>query len=173
MEVAAISIAVLSLVVAALALGWQIAAWRFEGPRLRLTLQHGLYGHGGVVTDAVNRSRKLRDMSSLREQGWDGPELVAVEVTNHGRSRAKVARYAIRLKRGGTSVEYPQALLGSPELPHWLEPGESATWYAELRDAVALVQATRASLRRDAGGVFMTVETGTGRRLRTRRYLDL
>jgi len=50
---------------------------------------------------------------------------------------------------------------------------ESATWYTELQDAIALVRTTRQSVRPDAGGVFMTVETGTGNSVRTRRLLEL
>lgn len=172
MEVTALVIAILSFFVATLALGWQVAAWRLEGPRLRATLQHGLFGAGGAVVAAVGHDGKLRDMSSMRHQGWNGPEVIAIEVTNHGRSRAKITRYSIRLKRGGMTVEYPRGNSWSPPLPHWLEPGESATWYAELRDAAALVSATR-TVHSYAGGALMSVETGTGKVVRTRRHLEL
>ncbi|MGO2746201.1 phosphoribosylamine--glycine ligase [Microbacterium sp.] len=173
MEVAALAIAILSLVLAGLALGWQVAAWALDGPRLRATLQHGVLGRGGVVVSTVGRNSKLRDMSSMREQGWNGPDVIAVLVTNQGRSRAKITRFGIQLQRGGMSVQYPEGNTWSPQLPYWLEPGESATWYAELQDARALMSATRQSVRSDAGGVFMTIETGTGKTLRTRRLLEL
>lgn len=173
MEIFTLAIAILSLLLAALALGWQIAAWAMDGPRLRATLQHGLLGRGGSVVSTVGRDSKLRDMTSMREQGWNGPDVVAVLVTNHGRSRAKVTRFGLQLKRGGMSVQYPNSNEWSPELPFWLDPGESATWYADMQDARALVGATRASVQPDAGGVFMTIETGTGKSIRTRQHLAL
>lgn len=173
MDVFALAIAILSLVLAALALGWQVAAWAMDGPRVRATLQQGVLGRGGAVVSTVERDGKLRDMSSMREQGWHGPDVVAVLVINHGRTRAKITRFGLQLRRGGMGVNYPQGNAWSPDMPFWLEPGESATWYAELQDAIALVQATRASVRADAGGVFMTVETGTGKTVRTRKHLEL
>lgn len=152
MEIAALAIAVLSLIIAGLALGWQIAAWALNGPRIRATLQHGALGRGGAVLSTVGRDSRLRDMSSMRDQGWDGPDVIAVAVTNHGRLRAKVTRFGIQLKRGGMSAQYPASNAWSPGLPYWLEPGESATWYADMQDARALAYATRQSLRADAGG---------------------
>lgn len=171
MDIAALTIAILSLIIAGLALGWQIAAWALDGPRIRATLQHGVLGRGGAVVSTVGRDNKMRDMSSMREQGWDGPDVIAVAVTNHGRLRAKVTRFGIHLQRGGMSAQYPEGNAWSPELPHWLDPGESATRYADMQDARALVYASN-QLRTNAGGVFMTVEIGTGKTLRTRRRLE-
>lgn len=173
MEIAAFIIASLSFVVAGLALGWQIASWAMDGPRVRATLQHGVLGRGGAVVSTVGRGGRLRDMKSMRDQGWNGPDVIAVLVTNHGRSRAKISRFGLQLQRGGMSVQYPAGNAWSPALPHWIEPGESATWYAELQDARALVVATRKSLHPRAGGVQMTVETGTGKTVRTRRKLEI
>lgn len=157
MEVAALAIAILSLTLAALALGWQVAAWALDGPRLRATLQHGVLGRGGAVVSTVGRNSKMRDMSSMQEQGWT----------------AKIMRFGIHLQRGGMSAQYPEGNAWSPRLPYWLEPGESATWYTELQDAKALIRATRQAVRADAGGMFMTIETGTGKTVRTRRVLEL
>lgn len=172
MDIAALSIAILSIIIATLALGWQIAVWRLDGPRIRATLQHGVLGRGGAVVSTVGRDKRLRDMSSMVEQGWNGPQVIAVVVTNHGRSRAKITRFGIQLKRGGMSVQYPAGNSWSPALPYWLEPGESATWYGDMQDAQALIDATGRSIPADVGGVFMTVETGTGKTVRTRRHLE-
>ena len=173
MDLAAFIIALLSLVIAGSALGWQIAARALDGPRIRATLQQGVLGRGGAVMSIVGRDSKLRDMSLMREQGWDGPDVIAVAVTNHGRLRARITRFGIQLKRGGMSVQYPASNAWSPELPRWLDPGESATWYADMQDVRALVYATRQSLRGDAGGVFMTVEIGSGKTLGTSRYVEV
>lgn len=172
MEVAALTIAILSITIAMLALGWQIATWALDGPRLQAVLLQGVMGHGGPAVAAVGRDRKPRDFSSMRAQGWDGPEVLGVVVTNRGRLRAKVTRFGIHLKRGSLSVQYPESNPWSPNLPYWLEPGESETWYFDIRDARALVETTRQSLYSAAGGVYMTAETGTGKTLRTRRHLE-
>ena len=172
-DIAALVIASLSFVIAGLALGWQIATWTMDGPRVRATLQHGVLGRGGAVVSSVGSDHNLRDMSSMRSQGWDGPDVLAVLVTNHGRLRAKITRFGVQLKRGGMSVQYPAGNTWSPDLPYWLEPGESATWYADMQDARALVYATRQSVQPNAGGVFMTIETGIGQTVRTKRALEL
>lgn len=172
MDIAALAISVLSLIIAGLALGWQIAVWALNGPRIRTVLQHGVIGRGGAVVTTVGRDKKLRDMSSMREQGWNGPDVIAVLVTNTGRLRAKITRFGVHLKRSGMSVQYPAGNKWSPELPHWLEPGESATWYVDMQDARALVYATRQTGQTGAGGVFMTVETGTGKTIATPRQIE-
>jgi len=173
MELAAISIACLSFIVAALALGWQVAAWLLDGPRVRAVLQHGVVGRGGVVVTTVNKDARLSDMSLMREQGWRGPDVIGVAVSNLGRAKVKVTGFGVVLKRGGLSANYPLSNEWSPPLPHWLEPGESATWYAPLQDAHALVDTTRRTVNPRAGGAQMKIQLGSGREVTTARHLEL
>lgn len=173
MDLAAILVASLSLVVAALALGWQVASWLLDDARLKTRMKQGLAGRGSVVSADVLRSGKLCDMKSMRDQGWDGPDLIGIEVANIGRRRAKISRVGLSLKRGGTGLSHTEANAWSPSLPHWLEPGESDTWYFELDDARALITATRGSIDPNAGGIVLQAITGTGKTAQTSRILEL
>ena len=112
-------------------------------------------------------------MAVMKEQGWDGPELLGIEVTNVGRARLQVTKCSIDLHRGSMGASFPRGNPWSPALPHWIEPGTSETWYVELDDARALVRTTRKVIDGRAGGVHMTVELGDGRKVRTRHYLRL
>lgn len=172
-DIAALLVACLSLVVASLALGWQIASWHMDGPRVRLKLKQAVGGNGGIASAIVERNGKLRDMSTMRQQGWDGPDLIGVEVTNVGRSRVQVVRTAVELRRGGMTASFPRGNQWSPPLPHWVEPGTTETWFADIDDARALVSTTRDVVDNRAGGVHMSIELGDGRQLRTKRYLRL
>lgn len=173
MTFTAIFIASLSLIVSGLSLGWQIAIWLMNGARVRVTLKSGVFGRGGVVLADVGRDGRLRDMGSMRDQGWAGPDVLAIEVTNVGRQRAKIIRFGLRQgkKQAGIVYNDPGAL--NPPLSEWIEPGESATWYADLQDAVALVRATAATSRRASGRMRMYVELGTGKTLVTRNAARL
>ncbi len=107
----------------------------------------------------------------MREQGWTDGDVLGIEVTNTGRTRAKVTKFGMRLRHGGMGVGLLEGVAGSPSLPHWIEAGETATWYADLQDAHALVSATRSTIDPQAGGVRMYVETGIGRSVQTRRWV--
>ena len=168
MTFTAVFIASLSFVVSGLSLGWQIAIWLMNGARIRVNLKSGVIGRGTVVISDVDRNGRLREMTSMRSQGWDGPDVLAIEVTNVGRQRAKVVRYGLHQGKKLPSVSYTEPGDFNPSLPEWIEPGESTTWYAELQDAVALVRATDASNRVSMGRVHMYVELGTGKKLITR-----
>lgn len=104
MDTATLSIALFGAVVATLSLGWQVAAWVLEGRRVRVTLRHGLMAHGRSATGAVGRDCKPQDLGILRAQGMDGPEVVAITVTNLGRSPVTISKYSVFLTKGGLSL---------------------------------------------------------------------
>lgn len=168
MVVAGFALACLSLVVAGLSAGWQVYAWVLDGRRVRLALVHGVLGRAGAATGLVGRDRAPNDLSRLRSQGFDGPEVVGVSVTNVGRAPVRIDRYGVQLVEGGMSFLPVGDALG-PELPFRLPPGETETWYAKVDDARALVFATRGVVRRVSNDVRMTVDLGTGDTKRTRR----
>jgi hypothetical protein len=173
MTFTAIFIASLSLIVSGLSLGWQIAIWLMNGARIRVTLKSGIFGRGGVVLADVKKDGRLPNMDSMRDQGWTGPDVLAIEVTNVGRQRAKVTRYGFRQVKGHLGIVYNNPGDLNPSLPEWIEPGESATWYAELEDAVALVRVTHAKKPVPLGRMRMYVELGTGKTLVTRNAAQL
>lgn len=171
MDVAAFVLACLSLIIASISAAWQFAAWHLDGARIRTRLVHGVLGRGGVAFGEVRRDGRLKDMSTMHDQGWDRGDLLGIQVTNTGRTRAQITRFGMRLRSGGMGAGFSHGLAGSPALPHWIEPGESATWYADLQDAHALVSATRNVVDPRAGGVHMYVETGTGKSVATKQRL--
>lgn len=159
--------------VSGLSLGWQVAIWQMDGARDQATLKSGVLGRDNAVTADVAKSGRLRDMASMRSQGWTGPDVLAIEVTNVGRRRAKVARYGLHQGKGLPGVVYSDPGAFNPPMPVWIEPGESLTWYSELQDAVRLVRATNEAKRTPDGSVRMYVELGTGKTLFTRHAARL
>lgn len=170
-DFAAILISVFSLAIAACSLGWQVAIWALSGRRVRLRLLHGVAGRGGFAVGAVDRSEKPLDMSSMRRQGWDGPEVIGVEVINVGRAPVSVRGYSVKAIGGGMSLRPVGDIVGPP-LPFKLEPGESETWYSDARDARALLSSL-AAIGRTSRSVRMAVSLGTGQERATRRKLRL
>lgn len=172
MDWVAIGIACLSLLVAAMSLGWQVAAWALEGPRVKVQLREGVLGRGGAASAAVLRNSSPRDLSDMRREGFDGEDLIGIRVTNVGRAKVKIERYGVQLRRGGMSLEFTEPHSYSSPLPHWLEPGESGSWFLPMQDARALVYATR-GIDATAFGVRAFVELGDGRQRLTSAHLDV
>jgi hypothetical protein len=170
MALAALLVAILGLVVATFSVGWQMAAWSLDGGRVRVRLMHAARAGASVVTGAIGRDSNPLDFSKVVGMGGLNQQLLGIEVTNVGRLRVRVSKYSAELWRGGLSFSPIGEAIGK-DLPHWLEPGDSETWYAEMEDAVRLVDSMR-SLGKPARGVQMTVTLGTGKKVTTRRHLD-
>lgn len=173
MSQAALLVACLSLVLSGLALGWQVALFLLNGGRVRTQLKHGVFGQGRVAAGPVKMDGQRLQLSSLRAQGWTGPEVLGVEVTNTGRARVQITAFGIRQGRKGIAAYYPSGNSYSPTLPAWIEPGSSSTWYAELQDGAALIHATGRVGRRGVNELRMTITLGTGKAIVTRRRLRL
>lgn len=173
MSQAALLVACLSLVISGLALGWQIAMWLLNGGRVTTQLKHGVVGRGGVAEGAVKQDAKPLELTSLRSQGWDGPEVLGVQVTNTGRARVQVTAFGIRQGTKGMAVNYPLGNAFSPSLPTWIEPGSSASWCAEIVDGTALIAATKQSRLQGPSELRVAVTLGTGKTIVTRRCLRI
>lgn len=165
-------LACLSLVIAALSLGWQIAVWTLEGRRVRLTLTHGAMGRGGAVTGKVARNGQPKDLAQVRGEGFTGEELIGIAVTNLGRAPVRIDKYSVRMLDGGMEFSPLGESIG-PDLPFRLPPGETETWYARASSARALVYASRGLKPHASARVQMTVQLGTGDVRRTRRHIEL
>lgn len=170
MTIAAFVAAALSLLVAALSLGWQIASWSLDGRRVRVVLIHGAVGLSGMATGKVGRDRQPKDLDSLRAEGFTDAEVVGISVTNVGRAPVRIDRYGVRLKKGGFAY-YPIGDAIGPELPFRLAPGETESWLADAADARRLVTTTRKVGRSSSSDVVMEIVLGTGDVKRTRRSL--
>jgi hypothetical protein len=136
----AVLMAGLSLLVAALSLGWQIAVHQLEGRRVRVTLVHGAAGRGSVVTSKVGRTGAPSNHARLAEQGFT-EAVIGVAVTNLGRAPVRVDRYSV------------------------LPVGRAAASLSVLGENVLANRAMAPTSNR----VRMSVELGTGDVRRTRR----
>jgi hypothetical protein len=159
---AALFVACLSLVVSGLALGWQVAMWLLNGGRVRTQLMHPVKLNGHPLK-----------LTSLQDQGWSGPEVLGVQVTNTGRARVQVTAFGIRQGPKGIAANYPSGNAYSPGLPVWIEAGSSETWYAELQDGAALIYAAKQGGMRGRRELRMSITLGTGRTIVTRRRLQM
>lgn len=152
----------MSPVISGLALGWQVAMWLLNGGRIRTQLVHGLVGRGGIAQGAVKRGGNRRSLDSLHAQGWEGPEVVWIQVTSTGRARVQVTAFGTRQGRQGMAINYPSGDPMSPELPTWIEAGSSATWYAEIADGTLLVHVANQSRMAGPRQLRMTITLGIG-----------
>jgi hypothetical protein len=134
-----------------------------------VTLLHGAMGASGLVVGPISRNGRPNNLSAVRADGFTAKEVVGTTAINIGRASATVARYSLKLDRGGFSFTPIGEAIG-PSLPLRLEPGESASWYAEMDSARALVHAS-SSVRRVSSYVRMTIEMGTGDTITTRKRL--
>lgn len=172
MDYLTLSLAGLSLLVAALSLGWQIAGYLLEGRRVRVTLLHGSQGHSGIAVGAVTRDRKPKDLRPLRAEGFEGTEIIGITATNIGRAPITIEKYSVHAHNGGMAFTPLGDRIG-PELPFRLAPGESQSWYAEMRDARALLHALGAVQPVRNHDVYMSITLGTGDLKRTKRRIQV
>lgn len=169
-ESVAILVAALSLVMAALSLGWQIAQYLLSAGRPKATLLHGLANGGEAYSGPVGADRTGFDLDRLRKQGMTGTEVVGVQVTNHGRAPVIVESVSLR-PRGGSMSFVPIGERIGPELPHKLEPGANASWFLDHAHAVRLADVSRSTAREKVSGVYMTAQLGVGKTIKTKRTL--
>lgn len=167
-EAAALSVGIsaVSLTLAALSLGWQVSLWLLGGRRIRVRLVHGVIGKGGVVSGPVKAGAKA-DIASLRTQGFNGPEVLGVQVINIGRLPVTLTSYTVKVFGGGMSYS-PLADSIGPSLPFRLEAGESETWYVDFKYVRALASSDQA-VGKDVSRAYMTVDLATKHEKRTRQ----
>jgi hypothetical protein len=169
-EAAALFIAAISLLVAGLSLGWQVAQWLLSAGRPKATLVHGIIERAGAYVGPVGDGGKRHNLRSLRQQGMSGPEVVGIQVTNHGRAPVTVEGVSVRT-RGGVMSFVPHGDRIGPDLPHRLEPNTNASWYVALDRGVLLASSSREVLGESVTGIYMTAQLGNGKSVKTRRTL--
>jgi hypothetical protein len=166
----ALLISAVSLVLAGLSLGWQIAQWLLSAGRPKAVLLHGVWQGSGAYTAVVKQGGSPLDIAGLNRQGIVGPQVVGIQITNHGRAPVTVVRVTLRA-RGGTLSLVPLTELLGPSLPHRLEPGTNSIWYVDASNAITLAESSRDVLHQKVSGVYMTAELGTGKEIRTPQTL--
>lgn len=165
-DVIALLISAISLVLAGVSLGWQIAQWLLSAGRPKASLMHGVSKGSGAIVGPVTEAEPGLRTSRLREQGMNGEEIIGIQITNHGRSPVSVERVAL-CPRGGHTRFIPADQLMGPELPYRLEAGTNASWYLAFDHAHTLVRASRDALGEPVRGVYMRATLGTGKEIQT------
>jgi len=121
-------IAITGLGLSALSIGWQAASFFLSGPRVRVHLQEGLRGLGGVVL--ASPSVYTEEGGAALERLGFGEPILAVIVVNRGRLPATVGNWSIRFGNGAAYQNPGDPR--NPALPYRLEPFTSDSWYAPL-----------------------------------------
>ncbi len=165
MNTTALVMSAVSLLVAGLSLGWQVAQWLLSAGRPRATLSNGILGPGGAYVGPVRKNGEPISFDSLRAQGITGEEVIGIQVTNHGRASVVIDRIAL-CPRGGSARFVPIGECVGPSLPFRLEAGSNVSWYLPAHNADSLVRASRA-LGEQVSGVYMNATLGTGRSIET------
>ncbi|HZT07743.1 MAG TPA: hypothetical protein VFC51_11980 [Chloroflexota bacterium] len=167
-ETATLAIAVLSLMLAGLSLGWQAATFFLEGGRVKATFKPGLVGNGMVITLEAEKFSDDNMRAVMGRQGYGRP-VAAIDVRSVGRLPVTIASWKIVTNPGGTALQPVGELIG-PALPHRLEAGESQIWAVDYKAVQALVAATSSVVKLDTTTVRVssTVGLGDGRTVRAR-----
>lgn len=171
-EVAALLISALSLVLAGLSLGWQIAQWLLSAGRPKAKLVHGILNSSEVYSGPVTKKGRPFDLEKFRNQGIDGIAVVGIQITNHGRAPVIIETVTL-LPRGGVMRWISVGNLVGPELPHRLKPGTNESWFVPMETAVRLVHSSREALNEEVSGVYMAVQLGTGKAINTSETLQV
>ena len=171
-EITALALSAVSLLVAGLSLGWQVAQWLLSAARPKAQLMQGVLSAGGVYLRPVDREGRSAGLQQLRSQGIGGPEVIGIRVTNHGRAPLIVERVSVHSRGGSLSLVPISELTGSP-LPRRIDPGANESWFVDLDWALPLMQASREVLKERVSGLYMAAELGTGRSVETAHTLRL
>jgi hypothetical protein len=164
LEIVTLVVAIIGVALAVASLAWQAATFVLSGSRVGLTLRRGLIrrdGSGTVALALGPLEPNAGHYGVMREQGFT-EEVVIVEVRNRGRMAVSVESV-----RADTQDGWGFARIADPEnptVPHRLEPGAKETWHEKLAAIQKIVDT-----KGESQEVWMTVELGTGKVLRTKQ----
>lgn len=104
------------------------------------------------------------DIEDLRRQGYQGDEVLGIQVTNHGRAPLTVDRVSVH-PRGEVMSLVPVGTARRDPASH-IQPGANASWYMPIAQARGLAEVSR-STGEPVTGLYMSAELGTGRTVAT------
>lgn len=171
MPLAAIVLALISLVIAATALGWNIAQFLLGGARPRAHLITGAITAAGLVTWPLNNS-SVEQVDALASQGLHPQRIIGVKVVNHGRAPARVQRWSVTGIGGGIILSPPVANGVGPSLPHDLAAGANAVWVVDIHAVAAAAAASNEVLNQQTELVRVTAELDTGKTLSSKEAMS-
>jgi hypothetical protein len=157
-------VAIVGVCLAVLSLGWQAAVFFLSGSRVRLEPRRAMIrrsGPMGTMISTAPLARTDEQMDFLRRQGFT-EEALAVVVRNRGRLAVSVDGVSLKSSDG-----WGYEMINDPEnkpLPYRLEAGSKQSWHIPLEMAQDMADKNGKSFR-----VWMVVDLGDGRSLRTKR----
>lgn len=116
-------VAVAGLVLALASLAWQAWSFRLSGSRVSVALRAGMRNASGSGITAPG-ALTTAGMQLMQHQGFTQPVL-AVEVTNSGRSPTNVLSVKILYDNGAAYAETHH----TPSLPFRIDAESEQTWY--------------------------------------------
>jgi hypothetical protein len=117
LAVIALGIAILSLLIATAALGWQIAAWLLEAGRARVKLRMGGIGRGGALISQAVAGRDFDGAAAIQQAAREGftVPVLAVRVTSTGRAPVTVQQWMVKGQNTGFGVSgFGDSVIGPP-----------------------------------------------------------
>lgn len=166
----AILLSSFSLLLAGLALGWQIALYLLSAGRPRATLMQGVMQGSSAYVMPVPKDGRGFDLPALRRQGINGLEVIGVQVTHHGRLPVTVESVALHA-HGGSATYMPIEERIGPNLPHTVAPGTNASWYMPRAQAHALAESCREVLNEPVKTIYAKAQLATGKAVDTKTAL--
>jgi hypothetical protein len=162
LDILTLAVAIVGVVLAFASLVWQAATFAWSGSRVRVKLRRG--GIRRELDGILRMHGPLRpsadEKAALHKQGFT-EEVLFVEVRNVGRMAVTVEHVAATSADGLGYMKLADPT--NPSLPHRLEPHSGQSWHIDLAPLQAVV-----NLHGQPREVWMTVDLGTGKTLRTK-----
>ncbi|SHJ58156.1 hypothetical protein SAMN05421803_107168 [Nocardiopsis flavescens] len=163
LDITTLVVAICAAVVAATALGWQIASWLLSGGRAKVELLNGALHQFGPQWIVMPPNKPLDPSGAAN--GFTR-RAIFVEVRNVGRLPITVTSWQLKLP-GGVKIGELNSPNG-PRLPHRLDVGDSEKWAIEVdSELVAALRATRKMAKVDDVEVRAVVSLGSGKEIKT------
>ncbi|MGA4801893.1 hypothetical protein [Streptomyces lavendulocolor] len=172
MAVTSLVISIIALCVAVGNLTWQLALYLLNGPRIRVRMEVGAFGQGGLITMPVENVKNLTEtFASFEQQGFSEPALV-VRVVNHGRLGVELLDFGIDIPKGVSYKPVNDAISETP-MPYVLEPHREGVWAMPFHYVVSLTEASQATWPNERHPIRAFVRRAGGKTVRAKKTLTL
>ncbi|MGW1088480.1 hypothetical protein ACWD4L_19675 [Streptomyces sp. NPDC002596] len=172
MALTSLIISIIALCVAAGNLGWQLALYLLNGPRIQVRMEVGAYGRGGLIAIPVESVKNLAEtFASFEQQGFSQTALV-VRVVNHGRLGVELLDFGIDVPKGVSYKPVAEAISDTP-MPYVLEPHREGVWAMPFHYVVSLAEASKATWPNETHPIGAYVRRAGGKTVRAKQTLPL
>ena len=167
----ALTVSIISLIVSAGSLGWNVSQFLLGGARPKAQTLAGARVASGLVTWSPSDDH-VQHMRILAAQGMGPVPVIAVRVVNYGRAPMRVMRWSVNGIGGGATATPLGESIG-PSLPHDLPAGSSEIWAVDLHWIMSVAETSSEVLGAGTKELRVSVETGTGKALKARKAFRL